>query len=134
MRKVKSPNLPNTNLITDKATLDYAKSMNLELDNLNRDLNRYVGKLVVTSVTDTYSIIADDEVILCSGTFTVTLPGAGSSEGKVFYIKNTGSGTVTISSDETIDDDDTYDLGSQYDFISVVSDGTEWWVITRYIQ
>ena len=134
MRKVKSPNLPNTNLITDKATLDYAKSMNLELDNLNRDLNRYVGKLVVTSVTDTYSIIADDEVILCSGTFTVTLPGAGSSEGKVFYIKNTGSGTVTISSDETIDDDDTYELGSQYDFISVVSDGTEWWVITRYIQ
>jgi hypothetical protein len=50
----------------------------------------YVGK------TSTYSISDDDYFVNCSGTFTVTLPTAVSVAGKIYVIKNSGSGTVTI--------------------------------------
>lgn len=46
--------------------------------------------------TTTYTLTADDEVILCNGTFTVTLPTAVGITGKKYTIKNVGTGVVTI--------------------------------------
>ena len=130
MRNLQSPELPETRFITDPNTAVYAKALNAELDNLRRDLNRYVSKMVVSSITEDTTLGANDELVLCNGTFTVTLPPAASSEGKVYAIKNIGSGTVTIdgNSSETIDDSTTKAL-SQYGIAHIVSDNLEWWTI-----
>ncbi len=131
MRKIKISNLPNTTSIRDESTLAYARLLNLEIERFNRDLNKYISKVVVSSLTATATLTANNELVLCDGTFTVTLPPAGSSEGKVYYIKNTGSGTITIDAreDETIDGETSQSLDAQYEFITTVSDGTEWWII-----
>jgi hypothetical protein len=55
-------------------------------------VNRYVAK------TGTYTATANDCTIECtSGTFTVTLPTAVGITGKVYYIVNSGAGTITIA-------------------------------------
>ncbi len=50
MREVKISNLPDTRSLADQTTLEYAKLLNLELDNFNRDLNIYASKVVVSSL------------------------------------------------------------------------------------
>lgn len=81
----------------------------------------YVGK------TSTYSISDDDYFVNCSGTFTVTLPTAVSVAGKIYVIKNSGSGTVTIdtTSSQTIDGSLSKSL-TQNQSVSVESDGSNW--------
>jgi len=130
MRTLQTPNLPATRFLTDPNTAEYAKSLNIELDSFRTDLNKYVSRLVLSSITAATTLSADDEVVLCNGTFTVTLPPAASSEGKIYYIKNIGSGTITIDGDssETIDNATTKVL-YQYESKQVVSDGSEWWII-----
>ncbi len=131
MRKLRTPHLPETRSITDPATAEYAEALNVELDNLRIDLNRYIGKMVYFSITEATTLVADDETVLCNGTFAVTLPSAASSPGKVYTIKNIGSGSITITGDET---ESIPVLASQYDFVTVFSDETVWWPIGRYIQ
>ena len=130
MRKLLTAHLPDTKSLKDPATLEYAKALNVELDNLRRDLNKYVSKIVVSSLTADATLNAQDELVLCNGTFTVTLPPASGSEGKIYYIKNIGSGTVTIdgNSSETIDNATTKDL-FQLEYVQIVSDNTEWWIV-----
>ena len=56
--------------------------------------------------TSTYSIGDSDFFIDCtSGTFTVTLPTAVGKAGRVYIIKNSGSGVTTVgtTSSQTID-------------------------------
>lgn len=120
--------LPETGGLVDPTTEGYAKLLNIELDNLRRDLNRHVANLVSVEVSDDYSVVAADEVVLCDGEITITLPIANSSGGKNYFIKNIGSSTVTLTGSETIDEEDTQDL-YQYETVHVVSDGTEWWII-----
>lgn len=71
------------------------------------------GTVAVTALTldykaktSTYAIAASDCTIDCtSGTFTVTLPTAVGITGKVFNIKNSGAGTITVAttSAQTVD-------------------------------
>lgn len=87
----------------------------------------------VTSViteTSAYTVTEDDYVILCSNTFTLTLPTAVGHDG-VKTIKNIGTGTITIVCDgvETIDGGTTAELSIQYESISIISDGGNWYVI-----
>ena len=62
-----------------------------------------IGK--ITTVTDTYTILATDQTVICNKAtgFTVTLPTA--VVGQVFNIKNIGAGTVTVdgAGSDTID-------------------------------
>lgn len=56
--------------------------------------------------TTTYPITNSDGIIDCtSGSFTVTLPTAVGIDGRVFIIKNSGAGTITLAttSSQTID-------------------------------
>jgi hypothetical protein len=59
----------------------------------------------VTTVTDTYTVLASDDTVICNKAtaFTVTLPTA--TVGQRFNIKNIGAGTVTVdgASTDTID-------------------------------
>lgn len=89
----------------------------------------------LVSKTAAYTATQDDKVILgdaSGGNFTVTLPTAVGILNKVFFIKNIGaSGTVTVdgNASETIDGVTTKALGSQYEFIGIVSDNANWQTI-----
>jgi hypothetical protein len=52
--------------------------------------------LTIVTKTGTYVIEAEDEVILCDGTFAVTLPAATGS-GKPYLVKNIGTGMITLT-------------------------------------
>jgi len=83
----------------------------------------------ITTKTATYTA-ADDYTILCStNTFTINLPTAVGIDGRIYIIKNITSGTtITIdgSGGETIDGGATYTLASQYKYVQIQSDGTNW--------
>lgn len=131
MRKLRQPDLPDTQRITDPETLEYAKALNVELDGLRRELNKYIGKSVTTSLTAAATLTADDEIVLCSGTFIVTLPPVASSAGKTYNIKNIGTGTITIdgNNSETIDGGLTAKLTVQYENLTISSDGSVWYIL-----
>lgn len=83
--------------------------------------------------TANYTATSNDYTIECtSGTFTVTLPTAVSISGKVYVIKNSGSGQISIAttSSQTID---AYTSGvrklNQYDSLIVQSNGSNWIII-----
>jgi hypothetical protein len=71
------------------------------------------------------------EVIIASGTITLTLFTAVGNAGVIRTIKNTGTGTITIATDgtETIDGSSSKSLASQYDVARLISDGSNWLVI-----
>ena len=81
-----------------------------------------------TQVTGTYLVTADDYLIeSTSGTFTINLPTAVGIKGKLYVIKNSGSGTITIdpNSSETIDGSVTHTLATK-EALSIQSNGTNW--------
>lgn len=81
-----------------------------------------------TARTTTYTAGADDYVIHCtSGTFSVNLPTAVGITGKVYIIKNSGSGLITIdpNGSQTIDGSTTYVM-SQAETVQVISTGSNW--------
>jgi len=58
------------------------------------------------AVTTTYTITAADYMVdATSGTFNITLPTAVGVAGKIFEVKNSGAGTITVdtTSSQTID-------------------------------
>jgi hypothetical protein len=80
------------------------------------------------SVSSTYTILSTDFLIDCtSNSFTVNLPTAVGISGKVYQIKNSGSGTITLDANgsQTIDGSLTKSLGPN-DVIQVTSDGSNW--------
>ena len=82
--------------------------------------------------TGTYTITASDYTIDCtSNTFTVTLPTAASITGRIYVIKNSGAGTITIAttSSQTIDGVTTQTLSTQYSSYTVQSNGANWIIL-----
>ena len=58
------------------------------------------------AVTSTYAITAVDYMVdATSGTFTITLPTSVGVAGKIFEVKNSGAGTITVATTagQTID-------------------------------
>ena len=83
------------------------------------------------SITSGYTITENDYMVeVESGTVTVTLPSAVGIDGKIYIIKNSGTGVVTIdtTSSQLIDNLPTYNLAF-YDTLTVVSDNVGWNVI-----
>jgi hypothetical protein len=86
-----------------------------------------VSASVVTKVAG-YSVDPSDSAIVCAAnTFDVTLPTAPAIPGKVYTIKNTGTGVITLktTSSQTIDGQLTQTL-TQWDALTVMSDGANW--------
>lgn len=80
------------------------------------------------AVTSTYAIQPTDyQIEATTGTFTVTLPTAVGITGKVYSIKNSGIGTITLAttSSQLIDGNLTQTL-TQLDNLVVMSNGTGW--------
>ncbi len=81
--------------------------------------------------TGTYILTASDYQIECTAnSFTLTLPTAVGIAGRVYSIKNSGSGTITVDGDgtETIDEELTQ-LLNQFDNLKIMSNGANWIVI-----
>lgn len=89
--------------------------------------------------TTTYSIDYADTIVLVnatSGGFTVTLPSAATMAGKQFQIKRTdqtlaNAVTIATTSSQTIDGATTRKLMTQYEEYTVVSDGSNWHVVSH---
>lgn len=85
----------------------------------------------LVSKSATYTALISDYTILCTAnSFTVNLPTAAGISGKVFNIKNTGSGTITVDgySSETIDGESTQTV-SQWENLSIQSNGSNWIIL-----
>ena len=83
------------------------------------------------NITSTDTFTAGDYTINCtSGTYTVNLPTAVGIQGKIYILKNSGTGTITLDGNgsETIDGQLTRAL-AQYVAWTVQSDGTNWIII-----
>lgn len=100
----------------------------------------------VVSKTANYTATVADDVILCNasgGSFTITLPQASTVTDKKLTIKKTDSstGAITITSyssgSEAIDRDvfsGNYYLYAQDNYVTLVSDGTQWWIVAKDIR
>lgn len=101
----------------------------------------YVGDVVniavpVTSKTANYTALTSDQVILVDATsaaITITLPAASGASGTRFDIKKIdSSGNLVIidaNASETIDGSLTLEIVNQYDSVTIVSNGTSWFII-----
>lgn len=84
----------------------------------------------ISTKTGAYTATSGDEVLLCNGTFSLTLPAAASNTRRRYSVRNTGAGTVTIDPNaaELINGAATLALtGGQ--FVTIVCDGSAWFTI-----
>lgn len=82
--------------------------------------------------TGTYTATVSNYTIDCTAnTFTVTLPTAVGITGRIYVIKNSGAGTITVgtTSSQTIDGVTTQTLATQYSSYTVQSNGANWIII-----
>jgi len=96
------------------------------------------GAIATAVVVETgaYTLTINDSVVLCDSTaaaFTIALPTAVGITGREYVIKKIDSSANAVTVDgnaaETIDGATTYSLATQWKYVRVVSDGTNW-VIT----
>jgi|GEM_PF-4943119 len=88
----------------------------------------------VRAKTTTYTALAGD-VLVCDatgGAFTVTLPAAATVTGSSISVKKTdvSANAVTVdgNASETLDGATTLSLSTQYEAVTLWSDGSNWWV------
>jgi hypothetical protein len=115
LHDVRITSLANNEIIRYNSSLGY-------WENKNQSIFAY------TAQTTTYNALASDYVIHCtSGTFTVNLPTAVGVQGKVYIVKNSGSGLITIDPDgtQTIDGALTYKIGGN-ESLKLMSTGANW--------
>jgi hypothetical protein len=93
-----------------------------------------LGQVIHTSTN--YSIALSNATVIAdasSASVTITLPTASSANEYVFTIKkrdvSANSVVVDASGAEVIDGSTTYSLLTQYEAITVQSDGIQWWII-----
>ncbi len=90
----------------------------------------------ITQVNTNNTLGVDDHVILvnnATGTTTVSLQSATVMNQKCYTIKNMNINSVIIDAytNETIDGSQTFTLSNQYDYIEILSNGSEWLIIGR---
>ena len=119
-------------------TRQFVEKRDITPDALNQRFRRLyqAWRLQIRTITAARTMDYTDDVVLgnaSSGNFTVTLPTAVGITGRTYTIKSISTGTVTIdgAGSETIDGATTVGLSSQYQFRTIVSDGSNWSVIGR---
>jgi len=95
----------------------------------------------IISKTSMYIPTVTDDVIkgdTSGGAFTIYLPAVASATGKIYTFIRTGAGGNALTLDgyfaETIDGAATNaTMDAQYDSLTILCDGTEWFIIARKI-
>jgi len=96
--------------------------------------NLFAHSSVTTLTGDTTLAVTQSGVVLVNNAAasTITLPAAASSSGLTFTIKCLTVNAVTVASaGGTIDGAATQSLAAQYDYLTVISDGSNWYIIAR---
>lgn len=85
---------------------------------------------VTVTKTGTYTVTIDDHVIFVNGVFTVTLPTPVGFAGMWFTLKkiDAGAASTIATTAGLIDGAATYSLSAQYKYVTVISDGSNWYV------
>ncbi len=88
-------------------------------------------RLTSEEVATATTLTAEHFFVKVKSGATITLPPAVNHKDRVYIIKNVGEGSVVVdaNSSEKIDGDLTVVLGLQYDFVTIVSDAVEWFII-----
>jgi len=83
------------------------------------------------AITGSYTIATTDYLIHCTtGSFTVTLPSATGIQGKVFDVKSTSTGTITVqASGSQLIDGNNSGMLNQYDNLQIMSTNTNWIIL-----
>jgi hypothetical protein len=87
------------------------------------------GSTMLRAITGACTLYSYDKVITAAGTFTISLTSAATlGQGARYQILNIDTGTITVdpADAETVNGDATITLSSQYDYLEIVSDGTNW--------
>ncbi len=94
------------------------------------------GPVAISIKTANYTALTSDNVLLGDATtapFTFTLPTAASAIGQVFFFKkiDATANVVTVKGNglELIDGSNTFLISTQYAAVTVVSDGTQYWIL-----
>ncbi len=89
----------------------------------------------ITAQSISYTPGIDDQIITTTGTTTIKLPTAVGISGRLYTIKRmdaVNATTIVGSGIETIDGAVNQVLNSQYEGITVVSDGANWLIVARF--
>lgn len=110
--------------------------INTGAPNSKLEISGSISKKLVTEITTTrtagneYTILCDDDT--AGGVITVTLPAASGKSGRIYVIKKIGS-TANIVIDgnasETIDGALTATLTTQWESITIQTNGSNWFII-----
>ncbi len=95
--------------------------------------------LAIKTITGAYTITGTDNTILAnttSSSSTITLPSPANIAGRIYTIKKIGTGgidnSLTINpSSGTIDGGSSYIIYNDYTYVSLQTDGTNWYVIKK---
>ena len=89
------------------------------------------------NISATYTATTSDDyfINITSGTFTLNLPTAATPYGQVYVIKNSGTGTVTVdpNGSQTIDGATTFTMNVQNGSITIIGDGSNWKIVSKYL-
>jgi hypothetical protein len=101
---------------------------------MTSDTTNYLLKPSIKSVTASTQLTDLDSVVLVnanSGAKTITLPDAGTVAGKQLKIKKTDASANAVTVAGTIDGAVNYTLSAQNDYVCVVSDGNNYFVVSN---
>lgn len=86
------------------------------------------------AVTGTATLdVTNNFVVATANSFTINLPTAVGITGRTFFIKNNGTGVITIDANgsEKIDGELTIELSQRYSSVIIFSDGANWLIGAR---
>lgn len=87
-----------------------------------------VKKRITNAYAGTISLTTANDIVLCNGTFTATLPTPVGNGGLSITVKNVGTGTITVATAAaTIEGASTMVLNDQYESYEFISDGSVWY-------
>jgi len=90
---------------------------------------------VTTITTATYNVTGYTELYLCDTTahgITVTLPSAADYKGRRYIFKKTKATHSLAIQSTAIDDGTEISMNNKNEAITVMSDGSQWWVIAKF--
>lgn len=109
-------------------------------DFLGRELNvidraiKSANLTPIRAVSAAFTVTLDDDAVFVdatAGAVTITLPDVRRASARRFYVKkvDASGNAVTVSSSALIDGAATFPLTVQYQSVTVLSDGSTWWVL-----
>lgn len=95
-------------------------------DQIQDAVDAAIGQVVQTK-SGAYTVLVTDDVIKCTGSFTLTLYTAVGNDGRALEIVNRGTGTITVDANgsQTIDGSLTRLVGAGTS-LRIRSDGANW--------